>query len=292
MRLALLALAIVCLSQPANLIRWAQAPIEVIGFWRLLIAAAALSPGAWAGRRSWERLPARERPFALLAGALFFAHLWSYVFAVQHAPVALVMAAFCTHPLWTGAGLWLLDGARPTMRLGAAYLLAGGGVWALVSDSVGAGGVAGGLAGLGSAALFSCYVLTGRRLRRALDNSVYAAAVFWVSALCFLAAGSARGAAWTGYPAATWAAVLGLGLGVTLGGHAIFTYLLGSLDVNLLGCAKLFEPILGALTARLAFGEPLRPGTAWAFAGIAAAVLVMLWPSGRPFPMGPAGLDE
>jgi drug/metabolite transporter (DMT)-like permease len=292
MRLALLALAVVFLSQPANLIRWAHAPIEVIGFWRLLIAAAALTPGAWLGRRSWTALAPRARPLAVLAGALFFAHLWSYVYAVQHAPVANVMAAFCTHPLWTGAGLWLLEGERPTPRLGAAYVLAGAGVWALVSDSLGAGGLAGGLAGLGSAALFSCYILTGRRLRRQLDNSVYAAAVFWVSAACFFAAGSARGVAWTGYPAASWAAFVGLGVGVTLAGHALFTYLLGSMDVNLLGCAKLFEPILGALTAWAAFGEPLRPRTAWAFAAIAAAVLVLLWPSGRPLPVEPAELDE
>ena len=292
MRLLLLTLAILCLSQPANLIRWAHAPIEVIGFWRMLIAAAALTPWAWLRRGSWAALPRGDRPLTLLAGALLFAHLASYVYAVQHAPVANVMAAFCTHPLWTGAGVWLLDGERPTARLGAAYLLAGAGVWALVSDSLGAGGLAGSLVGLGSAALFSCYILTGRRLRRQLDNSVYAAAVFWVTALCFLTAGSARGVAWTGYPQSSWLAFLGLGLGVTIGGHALFTYLLGSMDVNLLSCAKLFEPILGGLTSWAAFGEPLRPLTAWAFAGIAAAVLVLLWPTGRPLPLEPAELDE
>ncbi|MBI5596751.1 MAG: DMT family transporter [Elusimicrobia bacterium] len=293
MPLALLALAVACLSQPANFIRWAAAPIEVIGFWRMALAAGLLTPLLFARRAAWGGLCAKDRALTVLAGLLFFAHLWTFVYAAQNTSVANCMVAFQTHPLWTGAGAWLLFGLPVTFRLSAAYALAGAGVWTMLggSWSLAAGG-RGDLAALASALLFSGYVLSGRRVRAALDNASYAGAVYWLVALCFLAVGTAKGVAWTGYPWTTWAAVASLAVVVTLGGHALFTHLLASVDVNLLSCAKLLEPIGGALGAWAAFGEPLRPRTGWAFAFIAAGVLVLLLPAGRPAPADPAELEE
>ena len=292
MPLAILALAIACLSQPANLIRWAAAPIEVIGFWRMALAAALLTPAALSRRAVWASLPRGERALTALAGLLFFAHLWAFVYAAQNTTVANCMVAFQTHPLWTGAGAWLLFGQAVTARLGAAYLLAGAGLWTFFGGawSPAAGG-RGDLAALASALLFSCYVLVGRRLRARLDNASYAGAVYWITAACFLAAGAAKGVPWTGYPSTTWAAVAGLAVVVTLGGHALFTYLLGRMDVNLLSCAKLLEPFGGALVAYAAFSEPLRPRTGLAFLLIAAGVLILLVPGRRPAAAAPAGLD-
>ena len=293
MPLALLALAIACLSQPANLIRWAAAPIEVIGFWRLALAAGLLTPLLVSRRAAWSRVAPADRWLTALAGLLFFAHLWTFVYAAQNTSIANCMVAFQTHPLWTGAGAWLLFGLPVTYRLGAAYLLAGAGIWTMLGGawSLSSGG-RGDLAALASAFLFSGYVLSGRRVRAALDNASYAGAVYWVVALCFLAAGEAKGVVWTGYPWTTWAAISGLAVIVTLGGHALFTHLLASMDVNLLSCAKLLEPIGGALGAWVAFGEPLKPRTGVAFAFIAAGVLVLLVPLGRPVPAEPAELEE
>lgn len=293
MPLALLALAIACLSQPANLIRWAAAPIEVIGFWRMALAALLLTPAVFSRRAAWGRLVSRDRWLTALAGLLFFAHLWTFVYAAQNTSIANCMVAFQTHPLWTGAGAWLLFGQAVTLRLAAAYVLAGAGIWTLLggSWSLAAGG-RGDLAALASALLFSGYVLSGRRVRSALDNASYAGAVYWLVALCFFAAGWGKDVAWTGYPWTTYAAVSGLAVIVTLGGHALFTHLLASMDVNLLSCAKLLEPIGGALGAWVAFGEPLRPRTGLAFAFIAAGVLVLLVPLGRPVPAEPAELEE
>lgn len=275
--LLLLALAITCLSQPANLIRLANAPIAVIGFWRLLVAAAALTPSAWRSRRSWISLGPGDRALTLLAGLLFFVHLWTFVYAAQHTGVARCMVAFSTHPLWTGAGAWLFFGEAVTARLLGAYALAAAGIWLLLGGAAsGAESFTGDLAALASALLFSGYVLSGRRLRRRLDNAVYAGSVYGVAALCFLAAGWHLGVVWTGYPPMTWAAILGLALGVTLGGHALFTYLLSSMNINLLSCAKLLEPVGAAFGAWLLFGEPLHARAVAAFACIAAGVLLLL----------------
>ena len=116
--------------------------------------------------------------------------------------------------------------------------------------------------------------------------------MYWVVAGCFLVAGAAQGVTWTGYPWTTWAAIVGLALGVTLAGHALFTWLLATMNVNLLSCAKLLEPIGGALGAWLAFGEPLNSTTPIAFGLIASAVLVLLVPAGRPLAAEPGELID
>lgn len=284
MRLAWLALAIGCLSQPANIIRYARAPIEALGFWRLALATAALAPWAWSRRAAWSALSRRELALTGLSGALFFAHLWTFVYSAKHTTVAACMLAFATHPLWTGAGARLFFRQPITRRLVAAYALAAAGVWVLVSGAAAQGrqSLLGDAAGLVSALTFSGYVLCGRRARLSLDNASFAAAVYAAAALLFLAAGRARGIGWLDYPAGTWAAFAALAFVVTLGGHALFTHLLAAMDVNLLSCAKLLEPPLAALGARLAFGERLTPATLWAFALISAAVLVLVAPRDAP----------
>ena len=280
MKWALLALAIGCLSQPANLVRAARAPVEVLGFWRLAIAAAALSPLAWARRHRRPALHASDRRLTAWAGLLFFAHLWTFTYAAQHTTIAACMITFSTHPVWTGAAAWLLLGEAMTGRLLLAYALAGAGVLCLFAGAK-AGGQAtlsGNLAGLLSAATFSGYVLCGRHARKRLDNASFAAAAYALAAALFLIVGTARGVEWLRHPARTWVAIAGLAFVVTLGGHALFTHLLVEMDVNLLSCAKLLEPPLAGLGASLAFGESLSPGAGAAFALIAGAVVALLPP--------------
>jgi drug/metabolite transporter (DMT)-like permease len=271
----LLAAAVLCLSLPALLIRGARAPIEAIGFWRLAIACAALAPWAWRRRAAWT--PKARRATAL-AGALFFAHLWTFTWAVGHTTVANLMLAFSTHPLWTGVAAWALFGEPLGRRELGAFALGGAGLALLFggSASLGGAGLRGDLAALVSALFFSGWVLAGRGVRRGLDNPSFLFGAYGAAALLFLAAGTARGAAWTGFDARTWGALAALALAVSLGGHGLFTYLLNSFPVATLSCAKLLEPALAALGAAWLFGEPLSPRLAASFALIAAGVVVLL----------------
>jgi drug/metabolite transporter (DMT)-like permease len=271
----LLVVAVACLSLPALLIRGARAPIEAIGFWRLFFACAVLAPWAWSRRKSWSA--GLSRPVAL-AGTLFFLHLWTFTWAVSHTSVAHLMLAFSTHPVWTGLGAWLLFNEPLGRRELGAFGLAAAGVIVLFGGSVGlgGGGLAGDLCALLSALFFSGWVLAGRRLRRGLDTASFLFAAYGAAALLFLATGAARGGAWTGWPASTWAALALLAFAVSLGGHGLFTYLLDKYDVLVLSCAKLAEPVLAGLGAALLFGEPLSPRLGAAFALIAAGVVVLM----------------
>lgn len=286
MRFLLLAAAVLCLSLPALLIRSARAPIEAIGFWRLAFAVAALSPVAWRRRAVWAK--AAPAPVAA-AGVLFFLHLWWFTWSVGHTRIANCMLVFSTHPLWTALGARLFLGERTTRRTGAAALLAVGGVALLFAGkaSFGGEGLAGDLAALLSAAFFSGWVLASRRVRRGLDNPSFLTGAYSGAALLFLAAGLARGGAWTGFDGRTWLALVGLAFLVSLGGHGLFTYLMEHFDVMTLSCAKLLEPVLAAVGAASLYGEPLSPRLGAAFVLVASGVVLQL-SSGR----GPALDDE
>ncbi len=292
MNLALLAVAVLCMSQPALLVRAAHAPNEAIGFWRLVTAVVLLSPFAWRKRSSWLNLSARDRKSVILAGMLFFIHLWMFVYATQHTRIADLMIAFSTHPVWTGAGAWLFFGERVTPRVVIAYVLAGAGVFALFSGAAsGATDVWGDAAGLAAAISFSGYVLIGKGARRKLDNFVFAEIVSVVVCAGFFLAGSARGVNFIDYPPQFWACVVGLAVMTSLGGHALFSHLLAVMDVNLLSCAKLLEMPLAAVGAWAAFGEPFTARTITAFVLVATAVLILLLPK-RGVKALPAEVEE
>ncbi len=291
-----LALAVFGMSQAALVIRWARAPIEAIGFWRLCAASCLLAGPAWRSRASWLALPARERASVAFAGLLFFVHLWTFTYSTQNTLISHTMIAFSTHPLWTGAGAWLVFGEALTARVLGAYALAAAGVWALVSAVKHGGGSAslpGDLAGLAAALSFSGYVLAGKGARRKLDNAAFAAVVSAVVCVCFLLTGLSRGVAlFAPYPCTFWAAIFTLAAGVSIAGHALFSYLLNVIDVNALSCAKLLEPALAAVSAWLILGERLSGRTLVAFALVSSAVLLVLAPSRGALKAEPVELEE
>lgn len=275
MRPFLLAFAILCLSLPALLIRGSRAPLEAIGFWRLFFACAALAPAAWSRRGAWRSASPRAVAFA---GALFFLHLWTFTWAVAHTTVANAMLAFSTHPVWTGLGAWLLFGEPLGRREIAGLVLACAGVGVLFGGSLtlGSAGAAGDLSALVSAMFFSGWVLSGRKVRRGLDTVSFLFAAYASAAALFFATGAARGAAWSGYPPSTWAALAGLAFLVSLGGHGLFAYLLNHYDVLALSCAKLAEPVLAAAAAAWLYAERPSARLGAAFLLIAGGVVVLL----------------
>lgn len=279
----LLAVSVSFMAMPAILVRYAEASVEALGAWRMLLAVAALLPLAWPKRSQWRALAPHEKRVAALSGAFFFVHLWLFTYAARSTSVAHCMLAFSTHPLFTALGARLFFGAPLKPRTAAAFVLAAAGMALLAADRAGgAATLRGDLAALGSAAGFSAYVLCGQSARRRLDNSVFAVAAYAACGLCFLAAGLGTGSAFSGYSGRGWAAILGLGLGVTLLGHALFTHLFAELDVQAMSLAKLLEPPAAAFAARALFGEPVGGRTFAAFALLAGAVVLALSASGAP----------
>ncbi|MCX7978668.1 MAG: EamA family transporter, partial [Bdellovibrionaceae bacterium] len=207
---------LVCLSQAANLVRLAQpAPIEVIGFWRLLGAALVMGLIASEGRPLFKRLKdtsSKEMLSISLSSVFFFTHLWTFFYAAHHTQIANCMILFAINPLFTSAGSALLFQEKFRLRHALAWGLALLATVALLSDQL--SGVSklnlGDLSALLSALLFAGYMLSSKKARRTLENSWFTFSIYFLSAILFLFSAFLQNYSLITWPLQTWLAILGL----------------------------------------------------------------------------------
>jgi drug/metabolite transporter (DMT)-like permease len=289
----LLALSLFALSQAANLVRLADAPPDAIGAWRLTGAALFLFPLAYSrGTLAPLRTTSvKNWGWIVLSGAFFFAHLWTYFYSAHHTKIANCVIIFATNPLFTAMGAFVFFKEKFTSRFAIAYGLAFVSLWLLMneglridSDFFNSEDSSGKLSGLLSAFLYSGYLLTGKRVRSQFSNLAYTTIIYLVTGLLFLTNGLLNGVPMTGYSANFWPSIIALIAIPTLMGHAIFTYLIQHLNINLLSCSKLIEPIFSSLVALVVFKEELLPTTITAFVLMSFAILILFGPKIRLTP--------
>ncbi len=293
LHLFLYLLAITSLASSATLIRLANAPLEVIGFWRLLISALFILPFALRMgdlKRHFKLFKGdsgqktrSELRFVFVSGLFFFAHLWTYFYSAQHTRIAHCMIIFAINPVFVSFASFLVFKEKLTARLGLAYLCAAIGVYGLVRHSLSfeEGFLLGDLSALASAALFAIYLVTGKKARLTMSNSEYTFIAYSLTAFLFGLNGWFSGKSFIGFESITWASI---GLSVlfpTLLGHVLFSYLMKRMNLNFMSCGKLLEPALSAVLAFLVFGEQLTRDAISAFVFTTMAVLILFLPTGN-----------
>lgn len=284
-------LSLFCLAQAANLVRLADAPAVVIGFWRLLLAALILLPFAFkkgdiqfliqrTKQSSWNLLG-----WIGLSSLFFFLHLLTFFLAAQTTTIANCMVLFSLNPLFTSFISYFFMKEVFPKKLLIAYPLALMGVIFLVQDHlrVGKGQIEGDLYALSSALLYALYILSCLKARRQFSNVGFASLMYLSTAVLFGGALLLSGAPLISYPSSTWLAILGTVLLPTLLGHFLLTYLLQYMNVNVMSCGKLIEPVISAVTAFFIFKEAIHLNTFIAFACTASAVLILFfrWPKSQ-----------
>lgn len=279
MHLVLYLFALFCLSQSAHWVKWSHSPVELLGFWRLLLASLAflpfLKPSDW--QKTLREAPTRSWVWAAVAGFLLFLHLWTFQYAAQHTRIANQMILFASNPLWTAGITIVFLSEKLTPRLIASYVLSLSGIAVLVSHQLQfeEGTLFGDLTAIASAVLYSAYIVSSQRARQHLPNSVFSLILFPVASLCFALWLGGRGQNFWPENNPTWIAIFGLTIMSTLLGHSLFAYLLKHLNINWMSCGKLLEPVLAAVTAWWIFDETVRSTTWIAFALTACGVLVL-----------------
>ncbi len=278
-------IAILSLSQAANLIRLAAAPALMIGFWRLSGASLCMFLLRIRNSRN-QRTAFFEKPqdskiwlWTALSGTFFFLHLWTFFYAAQNTSIANCMVIFASNPVFTALGSWVFLKDRFEKRHGLAFIFAFIGIAVLVFDRLSWDSVrSGDLSALTSAAFFSLYILMGKKARLQMSTDQFSWIIYAWTAILFFATGTFQNVVWTGYPPITWLAILGNIFFPTLLGHVLFTHLLKYFNINWMSCGKLLEPALSSLVALFAFGEKLKIQTFISFGFTAIAVLVLFWP--------------
>lgn len=275
-------LALFSLAQSANIVRLAQAPIEVLGFWRLLISAAVVATiSFWRGP---FLLHLKNNPkafwYSVISGIFFFLHLWTFFYASKNTTIANCMIIYSTNPLFVAVGAYFFFKEKMSWRLFIAYLLAFAGIYQLMIHHLkfDQGMVAGDFSALISAIFFTVYLLTGKKVRSQFANTEYSSIIYLIASLCFGLFGLSKGIQFTNYGTQTWIAIGASIILPTLLGHALFTYLMKFMNVNLMTCGKLIEPAISSAIAFLLFQEKLKTNTLVAFFLTSIAVLFLFLP--------------
>ncbi len=275
-------LAIFCLSQSAAFAKWAAAPPEVIGFWRLLAAGLIFLPWAyWKSdlKNQWKLNPL-HRKWIYLTGLFFFAHLWTFFYASQHTLISHTMIIFATNPLFVALGQWWLSKERPPQKTVIAYLLAVISLIILFKQSQGNSDsqILGDLSALGSSVFFSIYILMSKKSREVFHNSVFTSLMYLSTACFFALVLFFSDNSWTDYKSNTWLAIAGQVLFSTLLGHALISYLMKYLNVTLMTTGKLTEPVMASIVASFVFQERINGYVGFAFVLTVFSLFLLFWP--------------
>lgn len=273
-------IALLSLSTSSNWAKLNQMPAEVLGFWRLTIAGVLLS--IWVFGIKKIPFPKLEKKFfwIVLAGTFFFAHLFTYKYAAKHTSIANTMILFSTNPVWATIGSILFFNEKLTARVIFAYILASLGVFTLVYNQMHfqEATLNGDVSAFVSAALYSCFMLAGKKARNEYSNLVFSSVNYLTCAFWFFVTTLLTAQSFTGYSGISWVAVAGQVLLPTFLGHFLFTYLVQHMNLSLMTCGKLIEPVFAAIIAYFLFHETLRTEAYVAFALTSLALLALFAP--------------
>lgn len=278
-------LALVCLSSSANWAKLNHMPVDILGFWRL--ALAAIGVGLWLllTQKINFRVPWIHLRWVLLSGFFFFLHLWTYKYASKNTSVSNTVILFASNPIWASLGAALFFQEKITRRLILSYILAVAGIYVLVHHQIqfSTEGLQGDLAALVSAAFYSAYMLAGKKGREHFDNTFFSFVQYAVCAVGFALTAFYTRNPFTGYDTISWVSVAGLVLLPTFLGHFSMTYLVKFMNLNVMSCGKLLEPIFAAIMAYFIFQESMNSHSWLAFLLTAAGVLILFAPGLKRF---------
>ncbi|MBM3129665.1 MAG: DMT family transporter [Chloroflexi bacterium] len=298
-----LAFGILAVSMAAILVRWADAPATVMGFWRMFLAALvmAIPVALLTHRASGFRFQvqgsrgevhassfdlAQDKLFtphasrnthhatrntlllAILAGAFFALNLTAWNIGAQNTTAANVTLLGNLSVVWVPlVTLFVFKRKlRGAFWLGLACALSGV-VVILGQDLVAhpALGI-GDLWGIASSGVYAGYLLTMERVRARLSTL----AAWWLStatsAVILLLISIALGLPLVGYAPASYAIFATMALANQIGGFLSLNYALGHLPAPIVSTSLLAQPVLTALLAIPLLGQPI--GLVQLFGGV------------------------
>ena len=259
MKRLIVLLGVMGVSLSALLVRWSTAPSLIMALYRMVFAAALLTPAALRKER-FSGLPRREAGLSVLSGAFLGLHFTCYFEALNRTSIASAVVLVDTEVLFVALASVLILRKKLSSRAWMAVLTAFGGsaLVALVDRSAGAGALSGDLIALAGAVCVSVYTMLGAVCRERLSTTAYTYLVYLSASGTLLAIALAGGTPLAGYgPVNQWTG-LGLAVFCTLLGHSVFSWGLKYLPPAFISTAKLLEPVFSAAYGLFLFGE--RPG--------------------------------
>ncbi|MES2800991.1 MAG: DMT family transporter [Bdellovibrionota bacterium] len=281
LHISLYFLALVSLSTSPNWAKLNQMSSETLGFYRLAGASLLVLAYLWLTKKLKKINFDKNFVWALTSGFFFFLHLWTYKYAAKNTLVSNTMILFATNPVWAtlGGQLFFKENIKP--RVIFSYMLALIGVFILVSENLQLNpeNHLGNISALVSAFFYALYMITSKKARQHMANGDFSLILYSTCAAMFAIAVLSTNAPMTGFDAISWWSVLGLILLPTFLGHMSFTYLVKHMNLSLMACGKLIEPIIATVFAYFLFSEHLGSNAIYAFTLTGVSVLILFWPT-------------
>jgi len=259
---AALALGVASASVSAILIRLADAPPLVIGFWRLTLASLLLTPVAlWVAGDELRHLPRRDLRLALLSGVFLGLHFATWITSLEYTSVASSVVLVTTAPIFVGLASPLLLHVKLErgVWLGILLSIAGGVIISFGDMTLSGRALLGDLLALLGAMAISAYFLIGRQLRRRLSLLAYVLPTYWMAAVVLALAAWAAGDSFGGYTAQTWLMLLLLAIFPQIIGHSLMNWSLRHVSPTMVTVSNLAEPIFATILAYFVLAETPTP---------------------------------
>ncbi len=264
-------------SSASVLTRFCDIPATDIGFWRVFGAGLSLAPFALA--RTRRQSPSRIfSPGTILTGSFLGVHFATWCWAIQNCSIANATLFIGLQPLMVPFIAHWIVGERINRWEAIGVLLAiAGTIWlGLRQFNTDINEFNGSAVAVISALFCATYIVLGRRFRRGQDAVAFGTGVFLVAAAVQAAASFAMHGGISVGSGRTVAALAGLVLLPTIGGHALMLFLLKYARPQLISFTIPAQFILATIAAVPIFGEipPMwfYPGAATVLIGVAIGV--------------------
>ena len=254
-----LAAGIFIIGTSAILVKFANLPGLVSGFYRLGIAAAVLMP-IWFFLNKGIKLPVwHNLKFILLGGVLFGIDI-----AIWNTSILMTTAAKATllsnnAPVWVGLGAAILFQEKLTKKYWTGLVLALLGMSIIIGvDKLGREALSiGDLLAFATSFLYAGVMLSTQKARTRVNTLTFSALYTATAALTLLPIALLTGQEMNGFTTQSWVALLGLGLGPQVVGWMLINYALGHLRASHVSVSLLGQPVITAILGVIILGEVL-----------------------------------
>lgn len=247
----------------AIFIRWsAEASPLVIAFYRMFVAAVAVAPFYWMGKR--VKPTGRQRKLMGLAGVFLAAHFATWISSILFTTVSSAVFLILTQPMMVAvAAHFIIKERLNRWHLLSFFFTIVGALFIFGGDmELGGSHLFGDILALIGAALAGAYLFIARLARPDSDGHgagvplhrylppVYGLATVILFLICLI-----NGESFGPFSSETWFALLGLGLIPTVIGHSMFNWSLRYLPALPVNIALVGEPVGASILAFFLFEE-------------------------------------
>lgn len=253
-----LLLGVVSVSFAAVFIRLADAPPLVIAAYRMLIAAAVITPFYMIRSRGLpQKLLRQDVLLILLSSVLLAFHFGLWITSLEYTSIASSVVLATSHPVFVAVisyFLWQETLNRKTV-MGIAVALGGVAIINYGGFALSPDAIFGNMLALLSAAAVGIYLIIGHHLKERVRLLPYISAVYGGAALILLAVTLIAGYSFTGYSANTYLMLLLLALVPQLAGHSLLNHAVRLVSATIVSVAILGEPVGAIILGYIILGE-------------------------------------